>query len=67
MTTLLTKVRGFWILTETADAEAGGAGARGGPAQLEALVAGVARAVGPRRGRGAGFIFEGHNCEQGQN
>lgn len=38
------------IFTETADAEAGGAGPRGGAAQLAALVAGVTRPVGPRRG-----------------
>ena len=43
-----------------------GAGARGGAPQRRALVAGVTRPVGPRI-RGAGVIFEGHDCEQGQN
>lgn len=70
---LLIKEVAIWIqvkiqiFTETADAEARGAGPRGGAAQLDTLVAGVARPVGPRRGRSAGFIFEGHDCEQGQN
>jgi len=43
-----------------------GAGPRRDPAQLEALVGGVAGPVGPGAAGGAGFVFEGHDGEERQ-
>ena len=54
-------------LTETTDSEPTGAGPRRDPAQLEALVGGVAGPVGPGAAGGAGFVFEGHDGEERQN
>ena len=50
-------------LTEAADSEAAGAGARCGAAQGGAVVGGVAGAVGAGRGR-AGVVLEGDDREE---
>ena len=54
-------------LTETTHSEPAGASPRRDSAKLEALVGGVAGPVGPGAAGGAGFVFEGHDCEEGQN
>ena len=54
-------------LTETTNSEPTGAGSSRDPTQLEALVGGVARPVGPGAAGGTGFVFEGHDGEERQN
>ena len=54
------------ILTKTTNSEPAGACSGRDPAQLEALVGGVAGPVGPRCGL-ARFVFPGYNREEGQN
>ena len=54
-------------LTQTANSEPAGTGPSRDSAQLEALVGGVAGPVGPGTAGGAGFVFEGHDCEERQN